>query len=202
MESLTEARERLYDVVEMFFGGVSIIWTEQINTRPEPPYVTLKTGGIKKAVFPIIDDGKRFYQCETTVEINLYTRGKPQKVGEKTTGNYINTATSDLMDFVTFLESEPITDTLASDGLCVMTQGPVRDLTGLHDGGQYRYRAMAEFSVTFALPADGRYGVSGDRELPNPSGGGTAQMAETADEFIEDAEIIETIEKEVQELWR
>ena len=140
MENLLEARESIYDVVEMFFSGATIIWTEQINTKPQLPYITLKMGAIRKSVFTTVDEnGKRVYQCSTILEINLYTKGKPQVVGEKTTGNYINTATSDMAEFVAFLESENITDILAGKGLGIMLQESIRDLTDLHNDSHFRY---------------------------------------------------------------
>ena len=148
MENLLDAKESIYDVVEMFFSGATIIWTEQINT-------------------------------------------KPQVVGEKTTGNYINTATSDMAEFVAFLESENITDILAGKGLGIMLQESIRDLTDLHNDSHFRYRAMAEFSVSFVLAADGYYGISGMKEAPNSSGGGTPEMVAADMEYIEDVEIEE-----------
>ena len=187
MENLLEAKESIYDVVEMFFSGATIIWTEQINTKPQLPYITLKMGAIRKSVFTTVDEnGKRVYQCSTILEINLYTKGKPQVVGEKTTGNYINTATSDMAEFVAFLESENITDILAGKGLGIMLQESIRDLTDLHNDSHFRYRAMAEFSVSFVLAADGYYGISGMKEAPNSSGGGTPEMVAADMEYIED----------------
>ena len=181
MENLLEARESIYDVVEMFFSGATIIWTEQINTKPQLPYITLKMGAIRKSVFTTVDEnGKRVYQCSTILEINLYT-----------TGNYINTATSDMAEFVAFLESENITDILAGKGLGIMLQESIRDLTDLHNDSHFRYRAMAEFSVSFVLAADGYYGISGMKEAPNSSGGGTPEMVAADMEYIEDVEIEE-----------
>lgn len=190
MENLLEAKESLYDVVAMFFTGATIIWTEQINTKPTPPYITLKMGGITKSVFPTVDEsGKRVYQCSTILEINLYTKGKPQVVGDNTTGNYINTATSDMAEFVVFLESEDVTDILAGKGLGIMLQESIRDLTALQNDSHFRYRSMAEFSVSFVLSADGYYGISSLKEAPNSSGGGTPEMVAAEMEYIEDVEI-------------
>lgn len=56
---------------------------------------------------------------------------------------------------------------------------------------------MAEFTVSFMGASDGRYGISGNKEVPNPSGGGTIEMAEAVDEFIEEAEINEEEGKRV-----
>lgn len=186
-------REAVYEIVSLFFSGVAVIWAEQANTKPEPPYVSLKTGGISRTRFPIVDeDGSRYYPCSTTLEINLYTKGKPVTEEENVTGNFMNTATSDLNDFFNFVESEEITDVLAEKGVAVLLNPPIRDLTALENESRYRYRAMAEATVSFAQEADGRYGIGGMPDAPNYSGGGTAGMAGTETEAIEELELNET----------
>jgi len=190
--NLEEVKDALYDITAMFFSGAMVIWAEQINTKPNPPCVTLKMGGIQKTAFPIVDeDGSRYYSCRTTAEVNLYTKGKPVTVGENVTGNYANTATSDLMEFFNFIESENITDIMAGKGIEVTLIPPVRDLTSLLNDSKYRYRAMAEASVTFPMEADGSYGIGGMPKIPNYSGGGTSEMAGAETDTIEEIEIIE-----------
>lgn len=78
-----------------------MIWAEQVSTKPTLPFVTIKTGNINRTRFAIIDDeGRRYYPCSTLLEINLYTKGKPMTIAPNVTGNYANTATSDLQDFL------------------------------------------------------------------------------------------------------
>ena len=36
----------IYDVTAEFFHGATVIWAEQVNTKPDLPYVTLKTGNL------------------------------------------------------------------------------------------------------------------------------------------------------------
>lgn len=191
--NLEEAKESLYDITAMFFRGAAILWAEQINTRPAPPCVTLKMGALQRNAFPLVDEeGSRYYSCRTTAEINLYTMGKPITVKDNVTGNYANTATSDLMDFFNFVESEEITDKLAGKGIEVTLIPPVRDLTVLLNDSKYRYRAMAEAAVTFAQEANGLYGIGGMPDVPNYSGGGEAEMVA---EEIADIEGIEVSER-------
>lgn len=167
----------LYELTEDFFKGATVIWAEQINTKPEPPYATIKTGNIDKTVFPVIDDdGAASYPCSTKFEINLYTKGRPIKVGKSTTGNFINTAVNDLMQFFVYLESEAVVDKLSLAEIDILLNPPVRDLTILQNDSRYRYRAMAEATVSFMLDANGAYGISG-ANIPNQSGGGTEEMA-------------------------
>lgn len=190
--NLAEVKERLFDLTELFFNGATVIWSEQINTKPPLPYVTLKCGGVNRTSFPVDDgDGRRVYQAKTTWEVNLYTKGQPITVGEGVTGNYANTAVSDLTEFTVFLDSERIVDIIAGYGMDVTLMPPVRDLTNLQNDSKYRYRAMAEFSVSYVQEADGPYGTGGMPFVPNSSGGGTKEMADAVSETIEEVEITE-----------
>ncbi len=199
--NLVEVKERLYDSAACFFAGAVVIWAEQIGTRPEPPYVTLRMGEISRTAFPVEDDeGRRSYHCSTAVEVNLYTRGRSlTEEGTDITGNYINTATADLMEFSSFLESDEQTNVFAGYGMGVSLMPPIRDLTFLQNDGSYRYRAMAEYAVSFVEEAGGRYGLSGMPMVPNSSGGGTAEMTAAGIEFIEEVSIGEEKEEKDEE---
>lgn len=190
--NLAEVKERLYDLTSKFFYGATIIWTEQINTKPPLPYVTLKCGNINRNAFPVVDgDARRTYHEKTILEVNLFTKGQPITIGEGITGNYVNTATSDLMEFANFLESEEMTDVIAGYGMDVTLMPPVRDLTDLQNDSKYRYRAMAEFAVSFTQEASGPYGIGGMPMIPNSSGGGKKDMVEAESHAIESIEIEE-----------
>lgn len=190
--NLEEVKDTLYDIADMFFVGATVIWTEQINTKPPLPYVTLKVGSIQRTSFPVVDDNEnRYYPCRTTVEVNLFTKGKPVTVKEKVTGNFANTATSDMMDFFNFVESERITDLLAGRGMDISLVPPVRDLTDLQNDSRYRYRSMAEATISFAEEANGPYGIGGMLYAPNSSGGGTPEKVDATTETIEEVELIE-----------
>lgn len=195
--NLTEVKEKIYDFAALFFKGATIIWSEQIITKPTLPYVTLKVGSIKRTAFPVEDeDGNRKYHCGTTLEVNLYTRGLLITDGEGTTAteNYANTAMSDLNDFVTFIESEGMTDVMAGFDIAIALFSPPRDLSELQNDIKYRYRSMAEFTVTYTEMANGYYGIANMPIVPNSSGGGTEDMTQTL-ESIEDVEIEELIEE-------
>ena len=187
--TLENVKSIIYDITAEFFKGATVIWSEQVNTKPEPPYITLKTGGIRKTLFPLVDGEERAYNCSTTLEINLYTKGQKITVAEGVTGNYKNTATSDLLDFFSFIESDIVVDQLSAYGLDIMLEPPVRDLTGLQNDSKYRYRAMAEATVSFTQYANGPYGVGKGNILPNASGGGTVEMSNAKNDIIEEVDI-------------
>lgn len=190
--NLEEVKSVLYDITEMFFKGATVIWSEQQNTIPAEPYVTLKVGPVGKTIFPITDDeGNRYYPCKATVEVNLYTKGKPVTIGKNVTGNYANTATSDMLDFFKFIESEYMIDYIAQRGIEIMLVPPVRDLTNLQNDRSYRYRSMAEATISWSEDAIGYYGIGSMATVPNSSGGGTPEMAEAETVVISEIEITE-----------
>ncbi len=197
--NLEEVKKAVYNMTAMFFQGATVIWAEQINTLPPLPYVTLKLSGIHKTEFPVMqEDGSRYYSCQTTAEFNLYTRGRPVTVGNQVTGNYANTAVSDMMNFFKFMESEYGTDRLAENGLDILLLPPIRDLTSLqNDNSSYRYRSMAEATISWSEEADGAYGISSMPIIPDSSGGGTLEIAQTPIESIEGIDI--QYEKEEEE---
>lgn len=195
--NLTEVKEHLYDATAQFFAGAVVIWAEQIGTKPEPPYVTLKMGSLSRTAFSTEDeDGIRRYQCSTNAEVNLYTRGQPVTEGMMVTGNCINTATADLMEFSNFIESEAMADFFAGYDMSVLLTPPVRDLSFLQNDSKYRYRAMAEYAVSFVEESGGRYGLSGMPKVPNSSMGGTEEMANEPIGVIEDFELKEEQDEE------
>ena len=179
--TLTEVREALYDAVAPFFAPARVYWAEQVLTKPAPPYVTLKLGAVRRRAFPVEESGGRCYHCETVLEVNLYTTGKAAPGAENATGNRVNTAVSDLMEFSAYLESHAVTEQLERVMVAVSLNPPVRDLTGLENDRMYRYRAMAEYEVTFVQEAGGWYGVT-------PGDAAPVEMSETPVEIIEEAE--------------
>lgn len=190
--NLKEIKKTLTYITSMFFAGASVIWAEQINTKPVPPYVVLKFGSVQRTAFPAVnEDLDRYYPCSTTVEINLYTKGKPIDIEENVTGNNINTAVSDMLDFFNFIESDNITNLLAAKGIDISLIPPVRDLTSLQNDSRYRYRAMAEATILFTMEANGPYGTGSMSYVPNSSQGGTETMAEAAYDVIENVNITE-----------
>ena len=198
--NLLELREALYETTASFFMGATVIWAEQAATLPKLPYLTLKVGSLQRTAFSITSqDGTRYYPCQTIAELNLYTKGKPIQRNGQGEENYINTATSDLMEFFNFMESEEMTDRLARAGIEVSLLPPIRDLTELQNDSQYRYRAMAEATISFAQEASGLYGLVGLPEMPNSSGGGSQEWIEAEINSIEGVELTESLEPEVWE---
>ena len=146
--TLEKVKEQICEIIESYFVGATVFWTELANTKPPLPYVTLKLGQLDRTAFPIeeeTEERERSYQCNTILEVNLYTKGKPMIIEGKLTGSYSNTALSDLTSFTNFLESEEITDRLADEGIAIFLMPPERDISIFENETSYSYRAMDEY---------------------------------------------------------
>lgn len=188
--NLEEVKNIIYEVTAKFFTGATVIWAEQINTKPPLPYITLKIGEIKRSSFAVINkNGVRYYPASITLEVNLYTKGMPVTIGENVTGNYSNTATSDLLEFFNFIDSEEITDVVAGKGIDILLILPIRDLTELKNDSKYRYRAMAEATVSFSMEAEGRYAIKNN--LIGNFSGGDIETREDEISYFDKVEISE-----------
>lgn len=190
---LGEVKQLLYETVVRYHPGAMVVWEKTKGVTPRPPYITLGYRNLERSQFTLEDEdgAHRYYNYSFTFEINLYTAGRELRVNGSGSGAYENTALEDMEEFVRFLDSPATTDDLARGGITVIVNPPIRDLSEVIGDTRFNYRSMAEFTVTFTGTADGWYGISGKDEIPNPSGGGTAKMAESIDEFIEEAEIKE-----------
>ena len=191
--NLTEVKDRLYDAVERFFPNTSIIWVNQSGAKPNVPYVTLSLGSsVQREAFPIDDgEGHRVYPSSTIAEINIYTMGRQMKAGDALMDSYENTAVDDLTELSNYLESEGMVDYFSSYDIDISLMSPIRDLSELKNETKYRYRAMAEYRVSYLESAGGYFGMADMPCIPNSSGGGIKEMAVTEVAAIDEIEISE-----------
>lgn len=189
---LNGVKDELYALAARFFGGATVLWEEQTGTRPPLPYLTLKCGSVDRAAFEVGDsDGGVGYQSSTILEANLYTRGKRAGGGEGESGSWADTAPSDLAEFANYMESDRVADVLAGKGISIALMPPIRDVSYLENGAGYRYRAMAEFSVSFPQETAGAYRTATAPLVPNSSGGGTGEEGKSPEDSINIVEIAE-----------
>lgn len=181
-----EVKQQLYELVVKYHPGAMVVWEKTKGVTPKPPYITLGYRNLNRSAFPLSDDEgeHRYYNYDFIFEINLYTVGKKVKTENAT--YFENTAVEDLEEFVRFLDSEGITDELAKKDVTIVCNPPIRDLSELIGDTKFNYRSMCEFTVSFVGVADGKYGVSGNKSVPNPSGGGLQEFTEAEDFVIEE----------------
>lgn len=188
--TVEELKDCLFETVQKYFEAGTVIWSEHGNTSPHRPYMTMKMNAARRAAFPIEEEEtslrQRAYQCSSILEVNLYTSGKAVTNDVNVTAGHINTALSGLVRFSNYIESEYITDMLAEKGIAISLMPPVKDLSFLENENAWLYRAMAEYSVSFVMEADGAYGIScfemqpegGNAEIPD-SGGDHGEVPDT-----------------------
>lgn len=191
--NLGEVKQLIYEKVVQYHPGALVVWQKTKGVTPMPPYITLGYSNLERSLFPLSDDENehRYYNYTFTLEINLYTVGKERKVNGAGTVFYENTAVENLEEFVRFLDSEAITDELAMKEVTVVLTPPIRDLSELIGDTKFNYRSMAEFTVAYVGLADGGYGVRGSGTVPNSSGGGLKEFAETEISAIKEIKIKE-----------
>ncbi|MCD8364442.1 MAG: hypothetical protein LUC83_01255 [Clostridiales bacterium] len=188
---ISELREILYEIAKQFWIDAEVVWAETQSTESTLPYVTLRFRDMTSARDSSLDDDGTagIYNCSVPFEVNLYTMGK-----KMSSQDCMDTAVDDLTDFIRFLESDEIMGELEAQNIAILPSYPVRSLSGLFDNVRYKYRAMAEFTVSFQQSSDGAYGLYG-RDLPNVSGGGTSTHSEEEISWIEEVELEEEDEE-------
>lgn len=188
---LSELKAILYGISKQFWTDTNVVWAETSSTESALPFVTLRLRDMNSALHPSADDDvDNIYDCSVPFEVNLYTMGK-----KMSSQDYMDTAVDDLTDFIRFLESDEIMGELEAQNIAILPSYPVRSLSNLFDNVRYKYRAMAEFTVSFQQESAGSYGLYG-RELPNVSGGGTGTHSEEEMSWIEEVELEEGEEEE------
>lgn len=186
--SLMQVRREVRKIVSDFFSNGTVLWAEQVVTKPKLPYITLKTGSLTKTAFPVQDDTlARWYSCKTVLELNVYTQGRKVGTDENAISNYENTSVDDLADFVIYLESDEIQDVLAKLNISLSLKGDIRDMSVLMNDTKYRYRALAEFELSWTEKTSGAYGIGEKKQLPNYSGGGN-------DDLMGETNLLERVE--------
>ena len=203
-----ELKQILYTLAKSYFAGADVVWAMQGQVSPTNPVVLLtmlpvvrKPRPIRRNVNGVVVDA---YPSKTTLQVDLYTQGAAPEQAPGIKQRYENTAVNDINSFVNFLGS------VAIDHFCQINDisieaGAVQDLTQLDNGISWEFRAMVELAVGFTGHAVGHTGtnfedgVEFNKEgnpvgvrpyVPNPSGGGSQQLADEKTGWFEDAELV------------
>lgn len=184
---IPELRDALYDIVSSFFGNTEIIWAEQQQSvKPSLPFVMIKLSGISASRYAIVTSDDIELSCKPAtakMEVQLFTQGKYHQDECYTE----STASSDMMDFIWYIDSPSVTDKCTSLDISIERSGDLIETNQLVDN-QFEYRAMQEFDVSFTTIRRGRACIApetGKSAFPNSSGGGSEQMASEVNGVIE-----------------
>ena len=189
--TLQEIKNHIYDIVSTYFSGATVVWAEQFMAKPPMPLVTLKIGNLDTGNMPIEGEVEgehtAAYNCSTSLEVNLYTKGTEIKGEDNEIIAMDDSSISDLIQFVVYLHSPFVLDKLSELDICILLNGQVQGLSGLLNDNRYEYRAMAEFDVTFTTNFFGAYNVI----EKTSSGGGSDELIGAKSGYFEEAEIEE-----------
>lgn len=182
-----QMKENLYNLICSYFKQATVLWAEQSNTAVPAPFITIKVHSINRSIHHERnrDSLSKNYHCKAMVDINLFTKGKAISTDNSMTNVYMNTATSDLMEFCNYLSSEGGLFMQGKLGLSILVSSPVRDVSMLENNSGFDYRAMIEVEVNYIEEVKGWFNVS-DEFLPTASGGGSKDMANTAIEEVKE----------------
>lgn len=204
---LKDVRKEIYDVVSKFFCQATILWGEQINTKPTVPYLTLKITQDSRSNFSHKEGDATITVHQVRLEINLYTGGRSLSNSKNATTNFENTAIDDMSEFLDYLRSDFTQLEIGKLGMAFELESDIKDLSFLENDTSYRYRAMAEFLVSYQDITGGAYSNRHlDENLDvietsdtNPSGGGSKEMKETETGYTTQVIINESQEDDNEE---
>jgi hypothetical protein len=204
----------IYERIAAYWGGATVAWGATDKVKPSAPLVILRLGTVTRANQPITQmvNGIVFsaYPSEVSMQVDLFTKGNTV---DTEGGSYTeNTATSDLLDFVNFLDSVATVEWSSKNDISVALLNGVQDLSEVINDSRWQYRAMVELRVTFtqwAAEFDGvlteasiifdddglPVGVDAAKWKQTASGGGTQTLADEKTHFFE--EVTPEIEQEV-----
>ena len=177
--TIRELRDTLYGIVQGYFVGAEVAWSEQNAVKSTNPLIRLKLGSIKRPTYFInqVDNNAPCgYICSTTMlTVDLFTHGE-EIVDEEGYSIYVNTALDDMADFLNYLQSYYVDDMCENLNISIRPEGDIKDTSAVLDN-DYSYRAMQEFVVSFVQETRGYAGISRENWKPTPSGGGTEELA-------------------------
>ena len=191
---LYDLKESLHDLVSRYFQQATVIWANEVSTKPSLPLVMLRLGNLSRQSFPSeepVEDGSvRYYGSTVDLEVQVFSKGG--KIG----GGYSDDTVADLNEFLLYLESPEITDELFGKDLAIDIGTPVQSIPALLGEAKNEFRAMTELTVSFTQETTGAYGIRRPEEeleewSPTSAGGGSHEQVSKENEIIEEVEFEE-----------
>ena len=161
---LYDLKEYLHDLVSRYFQQATVIWANEVSTKPSLPLVMLRLGNLSRQSFPSeepVEDGSvRYYGSTIDLEIQIFSKGG--KIG----GGYSDDTVADLNEFLLYLESPEITDELFNKDLAIDIGTPVQSIPALLGEAKNEFRAMVELTVNFTQETAGAYDLKQSEKNP------------------------------------
>lgn len=177
--TVNELKDALYEIIQGYFAGADVAWSEQNSVKSLNPFIRLKLGSIKRPIHFINETQNNvpsgYIASTTMLTVDLFTHGK-KVTFEDGYSIYENTAIDDMADFLNYLMSPYVDDLCEELNISIRPEGDIKDTSAVVDN-DYSYRAMQEFVVGFVQETRGYAGISRENWKPTPSGGGTEELA-------------------------
>lgn len=214
--TLNQLKQAVFSHFSAYWGEAAVVWGATNKVKPLAPLVMLQLGTVTRATQPITQmvNGIVFsaYPSEVPLQIDLFTKGNTVSTPE---GSYSeNTAESDLLDFVNYLDSTATIEWSNQNNVSVSLLGGVQDLSEVINDSRWQYRAMAEIRLTFTQWAAEYNGVLSESNIifnkngvpvgvdntnwrPTASGGGTEELARVKSGAFEESPINQIQEEQI-----
>ena len=163
--TFSEAKKRFKDITVRYFKGANVIYANQSHSvKPtRKPLVTIAFGNIKRPLNPptTIVDGRpvSFYPASVPITLNLFTHGRIIEIAKGITPAMEDTASEDLMDFLSFLNSDTVIQYCGDNDIAILVPNDVMPLSGIINDVAYEYRAKVEIELRFTSIAAGYSGT-------------------------------------------
>ena len=160
--TIEDIKDVLCEVTEAFFTEANVTWNRTSKAMPKVPLVCLDIGVQQRNYQSISEiesgeEGKYIEVKHTQITfpwiVELFTHGT-KCVKDGHTFNR-NTAISEINEFVDYMASDVVLDTLNSHGVAAIITGQITDTTAVHDN-DYEFRARVEFDVSCLMAGKGR----------------------------------------------
>ena len=182
--NINGVRSAIYEIVSRYFAGATVAWGDTNMTKPRLPFITLKLGDVKRAMWPnkkyVNGEPLYDYPSQVRLTMNLFKRGKKALQGSDMAIRE-DTSESDMMEFANFVNSDWFISWEKGKNIYIRPDGPIRNLSTLINDTSWEYRSMAEFMVAYTEIASGATTVWSQ----NPSGGGSEELANITDGYFD-----------------
>lgn len=177
--TISELKNALYDIIQGYFAGAEVAWTEQNSVKSQNPFIRLKLGSATRPIHFINETHNNaptgYIASTTMLTVDLFTHGRKVTYEDGFIA-YENSAVDDMTDFMNYLMSPYVDGICENLNISIRPEGNIKDTSAVVDN-DYSYRAMMEFVVGFVQETKGYAGISRANWKPTPSGGGTEELA-------------------------
>ena len=164
-----QLKGKIYQFIKSYFGGANVVWGQTKFVDKGTSQITLTMGAIIRHYQSIKMNVNGVpidcYPSKTMLQVDLRTMGKKTEDEADATSSMINTAVSDLTEFVNFINSDYGSDWCDSHNVSILCKR-IDNLTDVINDSAWDYRAMVELEVYFTQIAVGNAGMMFEGGLP------------------------------------